>query len=57
MYYHDNEIDYKCENKKTIYIIKYFPVHYKEIFNTLNNLPNEFFNEIKTKKRIVFTSW
>lgn len=40
--YWDSEgIDYSCENKRTLYVVRYLPVHVREVMDALHMIPTE----------------
>ncbi|EPF2604469.1 hypothetical protein [Pectobacterium versatile] len=57
MYWGGNDVDYQCENKRLIYITRYFPAHSSEIYNALYGLFLTFHDEIKDKNKLVFASF
>ncbi|WP_369115045.1 hypothetical protein AB4X16_12555 [Edwardsiella tarda] len=57
MYFDGNDVNYKCNNKRYIYIARYLPVHSSEIYNALEQLAMSFYCELKDKEKIVFASF
>ncbi|WP_318445978.1 hypothetical protein [Photobacterium leiognathi] len=39
--YWDDEVDYGCENKRLLYVVRYLPVHTKEVRAALDLIPTE----------------
>lgn len=49
-YFESTEIDYNCENKQKLYVVRYLPVHIKEIQSGLNLIPKRKTLELLNKK-------
>lgn len=39
--YWDDKVDYGCKNKRLLYVVRYLPVHTKEVRSALNLIPAE----------------
>ena len=55
-YYAQMNIDYTCPQKRKIYVMKYAPVHIKEIFNALSTTSIEFKKYIFNKNNLNIAS-
>lgn len=49
-YFEATEIDYNCENKRKLYVVRYLPVHVKEVQSALNQISLKRASELLDKK-------
>ena len=49
-YFDSNEISYECDQKRKIYVLRYLPVHHKEVYLTLSRISKEVAVAIGGKK-------
>jgi hypothetical protein len=55
-YFHDNHISYDCDQKRKIYVLRYLPVHQKEVYLALAMVPPKFHEDFAAKKQLSILS-